>query len=173
MRFAGIRIGQGNIMRSIHQDANAPGLSGMFAGLFLAAAVHAQDPQLVEPSESDNIGVETPGIEQEILLSAPLSQFPGKWLTVIRAEFEPGTVSPLHRHAATTVFYVLEGNGVMENTAGTTEELSPGRVLLGEPAAGEDSFTHQATNLDDSGLLRTLVVVIHDEGVPPGLPVEE
>lgn len=44
-----------------------------------------------------------------------------------------------------------------------------GRFLV-EPDAGDDSFTHQAVNLSETDGMKTLVIVIHDEGTPPAQP---
>ena len=133
----------------------------------IALTAHAQEAAPRAP------GVETPGIQQEILINAPLAQFPGKRILVFTGEFEPGAKTPFHRHPGTELLYVLEGTGIMVLPGRESENLTPGTMVLVEPDAGESSFTHQAINLSETNGLRTLVIVIHDEGTPPALPVTD
>ncbi len=46
-------------------------------------------------------------------------------------------------------------------------------MVLAEPAPGDDSFAHQAINLSKTDRMKTLVIIIHDEGTPPALPLED
>jgi len=117
--------------------------------------------------------VQTPGIEQQVLVDAPLAQFPGKRVLVFTGDFEPGAKTPLHRHPGTELLYVLEGSGTMVLPGRESRELTPGTMVLVEPRAGEDAFTHQAINLSETQGMRTLVIVIHEEGTPPALPVTD
>lgn len=135
---------------------------GIFASLTLAAPIHAQD----------EVRVETPSVEPQRLLNAPLAQFPGKQVTVFVGQFQPGAETPLHRHPATEILFVLEGEGVMHIQGRDSQELKQGNVVLVEPNAGEDSFIHQAVNLSETQRMRTLVIVIHDEETPPALPLD-
>jgi len=115
--------------------------------------------------------VETPGIDQKILIDAPLAQFPGKRILVFTGTFEPGAKTSLHRHPGTELLYVLEGTGTMVLPGRDSETLTPGTMVLVEPRAGESSFTHQAINLSETKRMKTLVIVIHEQGTPPALPV--
>ena len=133
----------------------------------LATTANAQEAAPRAP------GVETPGIEQKVLIDAPLAQFPGKRVLVFTGEFEPGAKTPLHRHPGTELLYVLEGTGTMVLPGRESENLTPGTMVLVEPQAGESSFTHQAVNLSETNGMRTLVIVIHDEGTPPALPATD
>lgn len=117
--------------------------------------------------------VKTPGVDQQLLLNAPLAQFPGKQITVFIGDFQPGAETPLHRHPATELVFVLDGEGVMHIQGRDSRKLEKGKVVLVEPDAGEDSFVHQAVNGSQTERMKTLVVVIHDEGTPPGLPVDD
>ena len=143
----------------------------VFSSLAIAAApastAHAQETAPRAP------GVETPGIEQEVLIDSPLAQFPGKRILVFTGEFEPGAKTPLHRHPGTELLYVLEGTGTMVLPGRESENLTPGTMVLVEPHAGKSSFTHQAVNLSETNRMRTLVIVIHSEGTPPALPVTD
>jgi quercetin dioxygenase-like cupin family protein len=130
--------------------------SGIVLGFAAALSITAQ-PQSASP-----------GVTQQFLLSgAPLAQFPGKVITVFTGDFQPGAQTPLHRHPATELLYVLQGNGVMHIQGRESRELAPGGVVLVEPEAGQDSFVHQAVNLSKTDTMKTLVVVIHDQGSPP------
>ena len=122
---------------------------------------------------SDNAGQSpgTSGVTQEVLLSAPLAQFPGKQITVFIGNFEPGAATPYHRHPGTELLFVLEGQGVMHIDGAGSRDLQAGNAVLVNPEPGHDSFTHQAVNTDGSRPMSNLVVVIHDEGTPPALPV--
>ena len=136
---------------------------GLFAALAFAAPILAQDRPRIE----------TPGVEQHLLLNAPLSQFPGKQITVFTGEFQPGAETPLHRHPATEIVFVLEGEGVMHIQGRDSRELKQGNALLVQPEAGKASFVHQAVNLSPTERMKALVIVIHDQGMPPALPVDD
>ena len=127
----------------------------------VAIAVLAQDPSL------------SPGVEQEFLLTAPLAQFPGKQVTVFTGDFEPGAKTPFHQHPGTELLYVLEGEGTMTIRGHESRELPQGKVVLVEPGAGETSFTHQAANLSRTERMKTLVIVIHDQGSPLATLIRE
>ena len=111
-------------------------------------------------------------VTQDQVLSAPLSQFPGKQITVFIGNFEPGAAVPFHRHPGTELLFVLEGQGVMNITGAEPRELEAGSAVLVSPEPGEGSFTHQVVNTDPSRAMKNLVIVIHDVGVPPALPAQ-
>ena len=154
-------------MRFRARDFSIADVCALVITVALALGAHAQEGGRRAP------GIETPGIEQKVLIDAPLAQFPGKHVLVFTGEFEPGAKTPLHRHPGTEFLHVLEGKGIMILTGRQSEELTPGKMVLVEPHAGEDSFTHQAVNLSETDGLRTLVIVIHDEGTPPAIPITD
>lgn len=121
-------------------------------------------------SESGSSTPGASGVSQEFLLKAPLPQFPGKQVTVFSGNFEPGSGTPMHRHAGTEVLYVLEGEGVMHVEGGESQELTAGSTVLVSPEPGTQSFAHRILNTDPSRPLTNLVIVIYDEGTPPFLP---
>ena len=117
--------------------------------------------------------VATPGVEQTILLDAPLAQFPGKRIRLFTGEFEPGASTPFHLHPGTEILYVLDGEGVMVLPGQAARKLRLGKAVLVEPEPGADSFTHKATNLSARAGMTTLVFVIYDEGGSPAVPLDE
>lgn len=138
------------------------GLGGVITGLVLAGPIHSQESRGAAP-----------GNTQQVLLEAPLSQFPGKQIRAVIGEFEPDSATPLHRHPGTEILYVLEGEGVMEIKGREPQQLKPGRIVLVEPDPGSDSFTHRAINLSETNRMKNLVLIIHDEGTPPALPPKD
>ena len=136
---------------------------GLVVGFALGGGAHSSPGQRLE----------TPGVEQELLLTAPLSQFPGKRVTVFTGTFEPGASTPIHRHPGTEFLFVLEGKGVMNIRGREPRPLTEGKAVLVQPEAGEDSFIHQAVNLDATSGMKALVLVIHDDGTPPALPLAD
>ncbi len=104
--------------------------------------------------------VETPGVEQNYLLSQPMAEFPGKNVVVFTGHFDPGASTPIHRHPGTEFVFVLEGRGEMLRPGRAPVPLEPGVMVLSEPDPGERGFTHQARNLSETDGLKTLVIVI-------------
>ena len=137
---------------------------------FLSGLVFGVVPALLIGQGTDEIVIE--GVERELLLNSELSRFPGKQVTVFTGEFAPGAKTPMHRHPGTEIFYVLEGNGVMHIAGRESLQLSKGNALLVQPDPGTNSFVHQAINSSDSQKMKTLVVVIHDQGSPPAVPLD-
>ena len=115
--------------------------------------------------------VPTPGVTQEVLVSSPLSQIPGKQMTAFIGRFAPGAATPLHRHPGTEFLYVLDGNGAMHIADRESLALDEGGAVLVQPLAGEGHFVHQAVNGSESAGMTTLVIVIHDTNTPPALPL--
>lgn len=129
-------------------------------------------PALAWSEEAQPTVQDAPPIKQEFLVRAPLTQLPGKQVTVLTGEFQPGAVTPLHRHPATELLYVLEGEGVMEIKGRDSIPLTPGMMVLVEPQAGEDAFVHRIVNTSSTRILKTLVTVIHEEGSPPAVRLD-
>jgi mannose-6-phosphate isomerase-like protein (cupin superfamily) len=123
-------------------------------------------------SDAARPSAETSTVTQEHLLSEPLTQFPGKQITVFVGNFPPGSATALHRHPGTELLFVLEGEGIMHIEGAESRELNSGNAVLVSPSPGMESFTHQAVNTDQGQTMRNLVVVIHDIGTPPALPVD-
>ena len=149
------------IGRTNHLALAAAG--GVLVGFTLAASIHAEQRPRTD----------APGVVRHELLTAPLAQFPGKVVTVFIGEFDPRAETPMHRHPGTELFYVLEGKGVMHVEGRESRNLAAGAVVLVEPERGQDAFVHKAVNVSDTQKMKSLVMVIHNEGTPPALPVEK
>lgn len=129
--------------------------------------------KLCQQEAQETAPLDAPPIKQEFLVRAPLAQFPGKQVTVLRGEFQPGAVTPLHRHPATEMLYVLQGGGIMRIQGRDSLDLTAGKMVLVEPRAGEDAFVHQVVNTSSTEVLKTLVIIVHDEGSPPAVVLED
>ena len=138
-------------------------VAGVLAvGIVGTSALYAQQERTLE----------TPGVEQTIILNAPLVEFPGKRILVFIGDFEPGAATPIHRHPGTELLFVLEGEGVIEQRGRDPLSLQAGVIVLSEPDTDDTAFIHQAKNLSDTNRLKTLVLIIHDEGTPPAEPLQ-
>ena len=135
---------------------------GLALGIAGTSSLYAQQERTLE----------TPGVEQSVILNAPLAEFPGKRVLVFIGDFEPGAATPIHRHPGTEFLFVIEGEGVIEQRGRDPLDLRAGVVVLSEPGAGDAAFIHQAKNLSDTNRLKTLVLIIHDEGTPPAEPLK-
>ena len=67
------------------------------------------------------------------LMSKDLTENPGKELLMITAEYAPGGSSPIHRHNAHAMVYVLEGSVVMQVKGGKEVTLTPGQTFYEGP----------------------------------------
>ena len=54
-------------------------------------------------------------------------------ILVLEVNYEPGNDSPVHRHNAYTVVYVLEGTVTMQVAGGELQTLGPGDVFYETP----------------------------------------
>ncbi len=134
---------------------------GLAVGIVGTSALYAKQEQTLA----------TPGIEQTVILNAPLIEFPGKRALMFVGDFEPGASTPIHRHPGTEILFVLEGEGVIEQRGRDPVNLRAGVVVLSEPDADDTAFVHQARNLSDTSRMKTLVLIIHDEGGPAAEPL--
>ena len=62
------------------------------------------------------------------LMSKDLPENPGKEMLMITVEHAPGGSSPIHRHNAHAMVYVLEGSVVMQVKGGKEVTLTPGQT---------------------------------------------
>ena len=102
------------------------------------------------------------------LMSKDLPESPGREVMVITVEHAPGGSSPVHRHNAHAVVYVLEGSVVMQVKGGKEVTLTPGQTFY----EGPDDVHVVDRNASSSKPAKFLVFLIKDKGAPALVPVE-
>ena len=102
------------------------------------------------------------------LMSKDLPENPGKEMLMITVEHAPGGSSPIHRHNAHAMVYVLEGSVVMQVKGGQQVTLTPGQTFY----EGPDDVHVVDRNASSTKPAKFLVFLIKDKGTPvlvPGL----
>jgi quercetin dioxygenase-like cupin family protein len=102
------------------------------------------------------------------LMSKDLPENPGKEMLMITVEHAPGGSSPVHRHNAHAMVYVLEGSVVMQVKGGKEVTLTPGQTFY----EGPDDVHVVDRNASSTEPAKFLVVLIKDKGAPALMPVE-
>ena len=102
------------------------------------------------------------------LLSKDLPEHPGKEMLMITVEHAPGGSSPIHRHHAPALVYVLEGSVVMQVKGGQQVTLTPGQTFY----EGPDDVDVVDRNASRTQPAKFLVVLIKDKGALALVPVE-
>ena len=106
--------------------------------------------------------------EVKPLMSKDLKDFPGKEGLMITVEHAPGGSSPIHRHNAHAIVYVLEGSVVMQVKGGKQVTLTPGQTFY----EGPDDVHVVDRNASSTKPAKFLVFLIKDKGAPVLVPVE-
>jgi quercetin dioxygenase-like cupin family protein len=102
------------------------------------------------------------------LMSKDLKENPGKELLMITVEHAPGGSSPVHRHNAHAMVYVLEGSVVMQLKGGKEVTLTPGQTFY----EGPDDIHILDRNASKTQPAKFVVFLIKDKGAPALLPVK-
>ena len=102
------------------------------------------------------------------LMSKDLKDFPGKEGLMITVEHAPGGSSPIHRHNAHAMVYVLEGSVVMQVKGGKEVTLTPGQTFY----EGPNDIHIVDRNASKTKPAKFLVVLIKDKGAPALVPVK-
>ena len=102
------------------------------------------------------------------LLSKDLKENPGKELLMITVEHAPGGSSPVHRHNAHAMVYVLEGSVVMQVKGGKEVTLTPGQTFY----EGPNDIHVVDRNASKIQPAKFLVFLIKDKGAPALVPVK-
>ena len=102
------------------------------------------------------------------LLSKDLKENPGKELLMITVEHAPGGSSPVHRHNAHAMVYVLEGSVVMQVKGGKEVTLTPGQTFY----EGPTDIHVVDRNASKTQPAKFLVFLIKDKGAPALVPVK-
>jgi quercetin dioxygenase-like cupin family protein len=101
-------------------------------------------------------------------MSKDLPENPGKEMLMITVEHAPGGSSPIHRHNAHAMLYVLEGSVVQQVKGGKEVTLTPGQTFY----EGPDDIHVVGRNASKTKPAKFVVVLIKDKGAPVVLPVE-
>ena len=102
------------------------------------------------------------------LMSKDLKEFPGKELLMIIVEHAPGGSSPIHRHNAHAMVYVLEGSVMMQVKGGKEVTLTPGQTFY----EGPDDVHVVDRNASGTQPAKFLVFMIKDKGAPAVVPAQ-
>jgi quercetin dioxygenase-like cupin family protein len=100
------------------------------------------------------------------LMSKDLKEFPGKELLMITVEHAPGGSSPIHRHNAHAMLYVLEGSVVQQVKGGKEVTLTPGQTFY----EGPDDIHVVDRNASKTQPAKFVVFLIKDKGAPALIP---
>jgi quercetin dioxygenase-like cupin family protein len=103
------------------------------------------------------------------LMSKDLPESPGKELLMIKVEHAPGGSSPVHRHNAHAMVYVLKGSVVMQVKGGKEVTLTPGQAFYEAP----DDVHLIDRNASSTEPAEFVVFLVKDKGAPALLPIEE
>jgi quercetin dioxygenase-like cupin family protein len=102
------------------------------------------------------------------LMSKDLTENPGKELLMITVEHAPGGSSPIHRHNAHAMVYVLEGSVVMQLKGGKEVTLRSGETFY----EGPNDVHVVDRNASSTQPAKFLVFLIKDKGAPALVPVK-
>ncbi len=102
------------------------------------------------------------------LMSKDLPESPGKEMLMITVEHAPGGSSPIHRHNAHAMVYVLKGSVVMQLKGGKQVTLTPGQTFY----EGPDDIHIVDRNASSTQPAKFLVFLIKDKGAPALVPVK-
>ena len=102
------------------------------------------------------------------LMSKDLTENPGKELLMITVEHASGGSSPIHRHNAHAMVYVLEGSVVMQVKGGKQVALTPGQSFY----EGPNDVHIVDRNASKTQPAKFLVFLIKDKGAPALVPVK-
>jgi quercetin dioxygenase-like cupin family protein len=102
------------------------------------------------------------------LMSKDLKEFPGKELLMITVEHAPGGSTPIHRHNAHAMLYVLEGSVVQQVKGGKEVTLTPGQTFY----EGPNDVHVVDRNASKTQPAKFVVFLIKDKGAPALVPVK-
>ena len=102
------------------------------------------------------------------LISRDLPESPGREVLMITVEHAPGGSSPIHRHNAHALVYVLEGSVVMQVKGGQQVTLTPGQTFY----EGPDDIHVADRNASSTKPAKFLVFLIKNKGAPVLVPAE-
>jgi len=102
------------------------------------------------------------------LMSKPLAENPGKEIVMLMVEHAPGGSSPIHRHNAQAMLYVVEGSVVEQVKGGEQVTLTSGQTFY----EGPDDVHVVDRNASSTKPAKFVVFLIKDKGAPELVPVQ-
>ena len=102
------------------------------------------------------------------LMSKDLAENPGKELLMITVEHAPGGSTPVHRHNAHAMVYVLEGSVVMQVKGGKQVTLTPGQSFY----EGPNDVHIVDRNASKTQPAKFVVFLVKDKDAPVLVPVK-
>ena len=118
------------------------------ACITLAAASRADDATAPSPA--------TPGVRTRLIAQTPLSDAPGKALTLMKVTFDPGAGMASHHHEGTVVVYVLSGAVRSKLGDGPARTYQAGESWI-EPPGVEHVICANASATDPAEFVASLV----------------
>jgi len=143
------------------------GGSAVAAQLFAAMALAGTaEGAAMGESKGPNPTAGDKGVTVRPVLQHDLPDAPGKQISMLIVEFEPGAGSSPHRHPGSTAVFVLEGSVVSEVDPGLPVTYKAGESWYELPM-----HTHRiARNASKTEPAKVLAVLISDKGQAPVLP---
>lgn len=102
------------------------------------------------------------------LLSKDLAGIPGKELSMILVEYQPGGSDQAHKHDAQVLVYVLEGSIVMQVKGEAPITLVPGQTFY----EGPDDVHVVSRNASQTVPAKFLVFFVKEKGAPILVPAK-
>jgi len=102
------------------------------------------------------------------LVSKDLAGVPGRELSMITVEYEPGGSTPVHTHHAQAIVYVLEGSIVMQVKGAAPVTLAAGQTFY----EGLDDVHLVSRNASQTAPAKFVVFLVKDKGAPILTPVK-
>jgi quercetin dioxygenase-like cupin family protein len=109
-----------------------------------------------------------PAPKVTVLMTKDIPNDPKHELEMLLVEHAPGGASPVHRHNAQAMVYVLEGSAIMQVKGGQEVTLTPGQTFYEGP---EDLHTVDR-NASKTEPAKFVVFLVKEKGVPALIPVE-
>jgi len=94
------------------------------------------------------------------LFNTDVADVTNQEIVVLEVNYPPGNDSPVHRHNAHTIVYVLEGTVIMQVKGSEPQTLGPGEVFYENP----DDIHSMSRNASDTEPAKILVFFLKEKG---------
>ena len=123
----------------------------VFSGLLLASSAPAFSQATVDS-----------------LFQTDVADVTNQEIVVLEVNYAAGNDSPVHRHNAHTIVYVLEGTVIMQVEGGEPQTLGPGDVFYENP----DDIHSMSRNASDTEPAKILVFFLKGKGAASTEPAD-